>query len=278
MAELPPFPEPLPLPVVDAHTHLTTTTERGMSVAQLIQAATDVNVTKLVDVGCDVESSLEAVAIAHEYDEVVACVALHPNDAARHVGGEGLGRDLLLIESLASSESSTRIRGIGETGLDYFRTTSDEGKALQKESFAFHIALAKHLKKTLVLHVRDAHADTVDLLNGEGWPEISMMHCFSGDVDHAKVCLDHGAYLSFPGTITFNANQYLRDALAITPLDRILVETDAPYLTPVPHRGKSNASYLMPHTVRFIAEQKGVPVETICEAVTANAHAVFGAW
>lgn len=273
MAELPPLPKKLPAPVVDAHTHLASTTERGLSVPELLARAKEVNVTHFVDVGCDVESSLRAVELAHEYREVVACVALHPNDAAR---SEKLGQDLLLIESLA--KSSNRIRGIGETGLDYFRTTSVEGKAKQKESFVFHIALAKYLDKPLVLHVREAHAEVVEILDGEGWPEKVMMHCFSGDAVHAQVCLKHDAYLSFPGTITFKPNEFLREALDIAPLERILVETDAPYLTPMPYRGKSNASYLMPLTVEFIAERKGIPVLDVCDAVRENAFRFFGSW
>ncbi|HET6738750.1 MAG TPA: TatD family hydrolase, partial [Kribbella sp.] len=167
---------------------------------------------------------------------------------------------------------------IGETGLDYFRTGAD-GQAAQHESFAAHIGLAKRLDKTLMIHDRDAHDDVLRILDREGVPDRLVMHCFSGDTEFARECVNRGAYLSFAGVVTFKNAQSLRDALAVTPLDRILVETDAPYLTPSPHRGKPNASYLIPHTVRKMADVLNISVPELCEALNTNAnHAFGGAW
>ena len=148
------------------------------------------------------------------------------------------------------------MRAVGETGLDYYRTGED-GRAAQHESFRAHIELAKALDKTLVIHDRDAHEDVVRLLDEVGAPDRWVMHCFSGDADFARACLDRGAYLSFAGTVTFKNAEPLREALRVAPLDRILVETDAPYLTPMPHRGRTNASYLVPLTVRSMAATRG---------------------
>ncbi len=272
---LPASPEPLPVPTTDAHTHLASTRQySGLEVADNLARARAVGVTRVVDVGTDVASSVETVALAERHPEVVACVAIHPNDAARL--GDALDDHLAELGSLAGT--SSRIRGIGETGLDYFRTREPEGVARQKHSFAVHIALAKQLGLALVIHDRDAHDDILDVLDGDGAPEKVMMHCFSGDAEFARRCLDRGFWLSFPGTVTFKANEALREALDLTPSDRVLVETDAPYLTPMPVRGKPNAPYLLPHTVRFIAERRGVEVAVLCEQLASNATALFGKW
>ena len=210
---------------------------------------------------------------ATTYDAIVAGVSLHPNEAPR-VAAEGrLDEALAEIERLA--RSSDRVRAVGETGLDYFRTP-EEGRAAQHVSFAAHVALAKSLDKTLVIHDRDAHDDVLAVLDAEGVPERTVMHCFSGDADFARACLDRGAYLSFAGTVTFKNADDLRDALRVAPQDQILVETDAPYLTPMPHRGRPNASYLVPHTMRAMAEVRGEHLEELCRAVDANTDAAFG--
>jgi TatD DNase family protein len=167
------------------------------------------------------------------------------------------------------------VRAVGETGLDYYRT-GEAGRAAQHESFRAHIGLAKALDKTLVIHDRDAHEDVVGLLDDVGAPERWVMHCFSGDADFARACLDRGAYLSFAGTVTFKNAEPLREALRVAPLDRILVETDAPYLTPMPHRGRPNASYLVPLTVRSMAGTRGIGVSELCAAIEANTDAAFG--
>lgn len=273
--ELPAAPEPLPAPTTDAHTHLLSTREySGLAIADAVAQASAVGVTRLVEVGCDVASSRAAIEIAEVHPEVIACVALHPNDAAR--AGVRLAAELDQLAALVGS--SARVRGVGETGLDYFRTTDEEGKRRQRESFAAHLAWAREDDLAIVIHDRDAHADVLDVLDAEGVPERFMMHCFSGDAAFARQCLDRGAWLSFPGTVTFKPNDALREAFDLTPDDRLLVETDAPYLTPVPLRGKPNASYLLPHTVRFLAQRRGADLAEFCGLLAANASALFGEW
>lgn len=258
--------------MVDTHCHLDVADGRSdVSPAEAIELAAAVGVTRIVQVGCDVDGSRWAVQAAHTWPSVVASVAIHPNDAARL--GDGLDAGLVEIERLAADN---RVLGIGETGLDYFRTRDASGQAIQKASFAAHIALAKRYGKTLVVHDRDAHADILDVLDAEGAPDRIVMHCFSGDADFARACLDRGAHLAFGGTVTFKNSTALREALAITPLDRIVTETDAPYLTPEPYRGRPNASYLIPYTARRIAEVLGADLESVCRALDDNASAAFG--
>lgn len=272
---VPPLPEPLPMATTDAHTHLLSTQEySGLPVAEALDLARQANVTRIVEVGTDVESSVAAVALAGQYPQVVASVAIHPNDAARL--GERLGAELDRMAALVGS--SDRVRGVGETGLDYYRTTDAAGQARQKEAFAAHIAWAKQHDRALVIHDREAHADILDVLDAEGPPERVQMHCFSGDAAFARACLDRGFWLSFPGTVTFRPNEALREALDLTPADRLLVETDAPYLTPLPFRGRPNSSYLLAHTVRFVAERRGEDLAGLCAQLAANASALFGDW
>ncbi|WP_411266763.1 TatD family hydrolase [Enemella evansiae] len=274
--ELPPSPDPLPRPVIDSHCHLDTAEQvTGLDPADALERAAAVNITRIVQVGTDVEGSRWAVEAARRFDTVVATVSIHPNDAAR-LGRTGLPDALAEIDRLAGED---RVRGVGETGLDYFRTTETELQELQQESFAAHIAMATRHDRTLVIHDRDAHDDILAVLDAEGVPERVVMHCFSGDADFARACLDRGAWLSFPGPVTYKANSALREALRITPADRLLTETDAPYLVPVPWRGYPNASYLIPHTVRFMAEERGDDLDELCDSLTSNAFAAFGgAW
>lgn len=279
--ELPPIPEPLPRPVVDSHCHLDTAEEVvGHDPERALQQAASVNITKVVQVGCDLAGSRWALQATDRFDQVVATVALHPNDAARM--GDELGDGLAEIESMLSTarrEGNDRLRGVGETGLDYFRTPDAALQELQQKSFLTHIELAKAYDKTLVIHDRDAHDDIADLLDQAGWPDRVVFHCFSGDADFARRCLAHDAWLSFPGPVTYKANKHLREALVAAPLEKILTETDAPYLVPEPHRGLANASYLVPHTVRFIADTRGEDLDTVCDALTGNAFDAFGgAW
>ena len=177
------------------------------------------------------------------------------------------------IEQLAGAHPG--VRAVGETGLDHFRT-GEEGRAAQVESFRRHVDIAKRLDKTLVIHDRDAHEEVLAVLDEEGAPERWVMHCFSGDADFARRCLDRGAHLSFAGTVTFKNADPLREALALVPGDRLLVETDAPYLTPHPHRGRTNASYLVPLTVRTMAEVRGADLEELCAGIDAATEAAFG--
>jgi TatD DNase family protein len=273
--ERPPAPEPLPHPVVDNHCHLDIA--RGdhdpLAVEDALAAAAAVGVPRIVQIGCDLPGARWAVEAARSYDALVAGVALHPNEAPRQAAAGTLDAALAEIEALASAHE--RVRAVGETGLDHFRT-GEEGRAAQVESFRRHIDLAKRLDKTLVIHDRDAHDAVLEVLDDEGPPERWVMHCFSGDAGFARRCLDRGAHLSFAGTVTFKNAQPLRDALVVAPLDRVLVETDAPYLTPMPHRGRTNASYLVPLTVRAMAEVRGDDLETLCAALETNTDAAFG--
>jgi TatD DNase family protein len=226
-----------------------------------------------VQIGCDLPGAQWAVDAAREHDALVAGVALHPNEAPRLAAEGRLEEALAEIERLARSDE--KVRAVGETGLDHFRT-GPEGRDAQVQSFVRHIDLAKRLDKTLVIHDRDAHDEILDVLDAEGAPERWVMHCFSGNPRFARACLDRGAFLSFAGTVTFKNAQPVRDALAITPIDRVLVETDAPFLTPTPYRGRPNASYLVPVTVRAMAEVRGDDLLALCEAIDATTERAFG--
>ncbi|MGC4865129.1 TatD family hydrolase [Micromonospora sp. DT53] len=278
--EFPPAPESLPRAVLDSHTHLDiTVSEAGVPgggtaddpVAVAIELATKVGVDRLVQVGVDVASSRWGADIADRYPAVLATVALHPNEAPRL---SDLDEALREIESLAARD---RVRGIGETGMDYFRT-GDEGRAAQEESFRAHIAIAKRYGKTLVIHDRDAHADVLRILDDEGAPDRVVLHCFSGDADFARECVRRGYLLSFAGTVTFGSATALREAAALTPVDQMLVETDAPYLTPMPYRGRPNASYLIPLTVRALAATTGSDLDELCAAISTTGDRAFGPW
>jgi TatD DNase family protein len=274
--ERPPAPEPLPHPVVDNHCHLDIADGEWHATEDAIAAATAVNVTRIVQIGCDLPGARWAVEAAETHDALVAGVALHPNEAPRLAAAGELDAALAEIERLAQTHD--KVRAVGETGLDRFRTGED-GRAAQEESFRRHVDLAKRLDKTLVIHDRDAHDDVLRVIDDEGAPDRWVMHCFSGDAALARACLDRGAYLSFAGTVTFKNAAPLRNALVVTPADRVLVETDAPYLTPVPYRGRPNASYLVPHTVRVMAQVRGDDLEALCAALDHNTEAAFGgAW
>lgn len=272
---LPPAPEPLPIPVADNHCHLDIDRDGHLvAVADQVAAAARVGVDRLVQVGCDIESARWTVGILDEHPALLGGVAIHPNEAPRHAGEGDLEAVLTEIEQLAAHP---RVRVIGESGLDYYRTGQD-GVAAQHESFRAHIEIAKRTGLALQIHDRDAHEDVLAILAEEGAPELVVLHCFSGDMAMARECVRRGYYLSFAGTVTFKNARDLRNALAVTPLERLLVETDAPYLTPSPHRGQVNAPYLVPLTVRAMATTLNVAVPTLCEALSANSEAVYGPW
>lgn len=272
----PPAPEPLPVPVVDNHCHLDIADGDWLSVEDALARAAAVGVTRIVQIGCDLPGARWAVEVAGRHAPIVAGVALHPNEAPRLAASGDLEAALAEIESLAAG--SDRVRAVGETGLDYFRT-EEAGRPAQHASFRRHIDVAKRLDKTLVIHDRDAHDDVLRILDEEGVPDRFVMHCFSGDAAFARACLERGAWLSFAGTVTFKNAEPLREALRATPLERVLVETDAPYLTPMPHRGRPNASYLVPLTLRSMAQTRGMDLAALCAAVDANTERAFGgAW
>lgn len=275
----PPAPEPLPVPVFDSHTHLDITVEEagvpgggaGDPVDALITAAAKVGVDRVVQVGVDVPSSRWSAELAARHPAVLAAVALHPNDAPRVPDLDSALRE---IEALAAQP---RVRGIGETGLDTFRTGED-GRAAQETSFRAHIAIAKRHGKALIIHDRDAHADVLRVLDDEGAPDTVILHCFSGDAEFAAECVRRGYLLSFAGTVTFGNARGLREAAAVTPPAQMLVETDAPYLTPTPYRGRPNASYLIPVTVRALAGIAGVDLDELCATISATGERVLGPW
>jgi TatD DNase family protein len=279
--EPPPSPEPLPAPALDSHTHLDIVLgerpagdEHGEwasddDVDAEIAAAAAVGIPRLVQVGVDVPSSRWSADLAARHPNVLAAVAIHPNEAGR-ADDDALAE----IDRLAALP---RVRAVGETGLDRFRT-GPEGWAAQEASFRAHIRIAKEHGIALVIHDRDAHEQILEVLDDEGAPEHTVLHCFSGDAAFAKACVARGFVLSFAGTLTFGNAGYLREAAALTPVDQLLVETDAPFLTPMPHRGRPNSSRLVPHTVRALADVTGVDLAELCGTLTATAERVFGRW
>ena len=276
-----PAPEPLPVAVVDNHTHLDIRRDDLASplrsdegVAAALAVAAEVGVDRVVQVGCDLKSARWTVEILDDHPAMLGAVALHPNEAPRLADEGRLAEALAEIETLAAHP---RVRAVGETGLDYYRT-GEGGVAAQQESFRWHIDLAKRTGKALQIHDRDSHEDVLRILAEEGAPDKTVMHCFSGDVAMARECADRGYYLSIAGTVTFKNARGLRDALAVTLPERLLVETDAPYLTPSPYRGSANAPYLLPHTVRRMADVLSLDVATLCGHLSGNAEAVYGPW
>jgi TatD DNase family protein len=262
-------PEPLPGLAFDAHTHLDLL---PWPVGAVLAAARAAGVGHVVTVGCDVESSRWAADCAAGHDGVYAAVAIHPNETAH---ADAAGRDAALAE-IARLAALPGVRAVGETGLDYYRDSAPPG--LQREWFIAHIAIAKAAGKALMIHDRDAHDDVLDILAQQGAPEHVVFHCFSGDAEMAKRCADAGYVMSFAGNLTFPSAGPLREAAAAAPADLILVETDAPFLTPVPNRGRMNAPAQVAHTLRAVAGLKGMAVADLCAAVLATGERVFGQW
>ncbi len=269
----PPAPEPLTVPVYDNHAHLEITDGvEPLTLQEQLDRAEAVGVAGVVQASGDVESSRWAVDAAASDPRVLAAVAIHPNDAPVYAEAGRLDHAIGVIDELAAHP---RTRAIGETGLDFFRT-EEERRGPQFESFEAHIALAKKHSIAMQIHDRDAHDAVLETLTRVGAPETTVFHCFSGDDAMARVCANAGYYLSFAGNVTFKNAQNLRDALQVTPLDRILVETDAPFLTPVPLRGRPNAPYLVPLTLRFMAAELGLAVDELAAQVAANTLEVYG--
>ena len=280
--EAPLPPTPLAVPVPDSHTHLdiVTTWDEGdgahidvadPAVTAELDAAQAVGIDRIMQVGVDVPSSAWAADLADADPRVLAAVALHPNDAPRL---SDLDDALAQIEKLAQRP---RVAALGETGLDHFRT-DDTGRPAQRRSFREHIGLAKTYRKALMIHDRDAHDDVLAILDEEGAPDTVVMHCFSGDAVLAAECARRGYYLSFAGNVTFKNAPNLREAAAVCPPELMLVETDAPFMTPVPYRGRRNGPFLIPVTLRFLAEHLDRDLDTLCATISDNAHRAFGTW
>ena len=268
-------PEALPIPLYDNHTHL----EFEDGVDQLdpyesLDRAQVAGVRGVVQVGTDLETSRWSAQLAAHDERVLAAVALHPNEVPRLYAEGKLSEHLSEIARLAAEP---RVRAVGETGLDFFRTGED-GRAAQHESFETHIEIAKANDIALQIHDRDAHDEVVSTLLRVGAPERTVFHCFSGDAALARICNEYGWYMSFSGTVTFKNAPALREALTVARPELVLVETDAPFLTPEPFRGRPNAPYLMPHTVRRLAETLDESLEDVCVRLAENTERVYGYW
>jgi TatD DNase family protein len=266
-----PPPEPLPGAALDSHCHLDLI-ERP--VTDVLAAARAAGITRVVTVGVDVASSRWAARCAVEHAGLYAAVAVHPNETAAAASSPA-GREQALAQ-IAELAALPRVRAVGETGLDYYRDYADP--AVQRDWFRAHIAIAKQAGKALMIHDRDAHDDVLAILEAEGAPERVIFHCFSGDAAMAKRCAEAGYVMSFAGNVTFSSAQPLREAAAAAPADLLLVETDAPFLTPVPHRGKPNSPAMVAYTVRALADIKQVTVEALCRQLTATGERMFGPW
>ncbi len=293
----PPAPEPLPVAVVDNHTHLESIAgvlpddvpDPGLT--GHLEQARAVGVTAMVQIGCDLDSARWSVHAAQQYPELVAGVAIHPNEAVLHAGVREVAPDGLdpdprarheknldeAIAEIAELARADRVRTVGESGLDYFRA-GEQGRAAQRDAFRAHIALAKELDLPLQIHDREAHEDVLEVLKQDGAPRRTVFHCFSGDAEMAAECVRRGYYLSFSGTVTFKAADEIRSAAMLAPAEQLLVETDAPYLTPHPYRGRPNAPYLAAHTLRVLAEVRQERLETLCDMVRTTSEEIYGPW
>lgn len=291
---LPEAPEPLPTRVVDNHTHLESIAGRmGQGAPELtehLRAAHAVGVDRIVQIGCDLDSAEASLLMpSGPAARLRVGVALHPNEVVSHhrVREESPdGRDPILLPrhdvpydeafaKIAELSRNSRVCTISETGLDYFRA-GERGRALQRQAFRDHIALAKERDLPMQIHDRQAHRAVLEVLDADGAPEVTIFHSFSGDAEFAQECLDRGFYLSFSGTVTFKNAEPLREAAKIVPADRLLVETDAPYLTPEPNRGRVNAPFQLPHTIRFLAKLREERLETFCSQISATSEALYG--
>ena len=270
-----PLPQPLPVPTVDAHAHIEIVTNDApdsAAVAKVLDEAKSVNVDRIVQVGYSAEQSQWCVDMANAFPgRVLAAVALHPNEAPVVADMEA---DWKIIAELAKEP---RVRAIGETGLDYFRTPPELRKR-QQDSFKWHIDLAKQTKKALVIHDRDSHEDVLSILLEVGAPENTVFHCFSGDAEMAKICIERGYILSFAGTLTFKNAPELREALKLVPLEQLLVETDSPFLAPAPHRGALNTPAQIANIVRAMAAEREEDVAQLATTLSDNAERIFGSF
>jgi len=269
-----PLPEPLNVNCVDAHAHIeiiTNSAPDAPEIGKVLADAKSVGIDRIVQVGYSAEQSEWGVKLAEHWPNILAAVALHPNEAPVV---EDLEADLSKIEELATHP---KVRAIGETGLDFFRT-EPALQERQKYSFRRHIDLAKRVDKALVIHDRDAHRAVLDLLVEEGAPEKTIFHCYSGDAEMARECIEKGYILSFAGTITFKNAPALREAVKLVPIDQLLVETDSPFLAPMPHRGSLNTPAQIPTILRFMADERGEDVDELATAISNNCERLFGSF
>jgi len=272
----PELPEPLLVGTYDNHTHLEIADgDQPMDYQDHMSLAGQVGILGAVQVGVTLESSKWCAEVAAKDSRLLAAVAIHPNEAAKYESKQALDNDIEGINKLASEP---RVRAIGETGLDFFRTEDTQGIEFQQYSFERHIEIAKQHNLALQIHDRDAHDKVVETLLRVGAPGKVVFHCYSGDLELAKICTDNGWYASFAGNITIKRNQHLRDSLKAMPRTKILVETDAPFLTPEPLRGRPNAPYLVPITVRFMAQQLGMDANELSGQIAQNTIEVYGSW
>ncbi|MBC7725847.1 MAG: TatD family hydrolase [Burkholderiaceae bacterium] len=271
----PPLPPALVVSCYDNHTHLEIADgDDPLDYRQQLDMASSVGIRGVVQVGGDLETSRWSAEMAAREPRMLAAVAIHPNEAPAYEAAGTLDAALAEIDELAARP---RVRAIGETGLDYFRT-EESGRAAQQRSFEAHIEIAKRHDLAMQIHDRDAHDDVIATLLRVGAPERTVFHCFSGDADMARLCADNGWYLSFAGNITFKNAANLREALEVIPRDRVLVETDAPFLTPMPHRGRPNSPYLIPVTLRFMADHLDTDVALLAAQISSNTELVYGTW
>ena len=266
-----PDPEPLPASAFDSHCHLELIPG---PVDRVLAQAAAANITRLVTVGTDLPSAYSAVNTAADHDQVYAAVAIHPNET--QPAAQTVKQKQAVLAEIASLAAAPQVRAVGETGLDYY--WDDAPHDLQQDWFRAHIAIAKQVAKPLMIHDRDAHEDILRILAEEGPPERVIFHCFSGDADLAKRCADAGYVLSFAGTLTFANAPQLREAAAVTPAGQLLAETDAPFLTPVPNRGKSNSPAQVAHTLRALAAIKQLDVAELCAIIETTGQRLFGPW
>jgi TatD DNase family protein len=270
-----PIPAPLNSKTVDSHAHLElihNSEPDSPLIKQTLDEAAAVGIDRVVQVGYSAEQSIWSVKCAESFvGRVLAAVALHPNEAPVV---DDLEKDLKVIEELAAHP---RVRAIGETGLDFFRTAEDLQEK-QKYSFRRHIKIAKDHNKALVIHDRDAHRAVLDLLIEEGAPSNTIFHCYSGDAAMAKECISNKYVLSFAGTVTFKNAPELREAVALVPIELLLVETDSPFLAPMPNRGALNTPAQIPNTLRAIADVRGESADYLAAAISENAERIFGSF
>ena len=297
----PPAPEPLPFPVMDNHTHLPVFEGQipkadgvRLSLKEQLRRAESVGVEQIITVGCELPDFDGSLELARAHPQVRVALAIHPNEAALHAGHfedspDGLTHErdehgasriplIVALERVSDALSDPMVVAVGETGLDYFRT-AEPGREAQKESFRAHLEMARVHGLPLQIHDRDAHADTLEVLaeSAHGNQPI-VFHCFSGDAEMARHLADNGWFASFAGPLTYPANESLRAALLEMPRELVLAETDAPYLTPAPDRGCPNASYLLPNTVRQIAQLWDEDIDETCRQLQANSVGLYGAW